>query len=251
MTPSTNLGRQLFYGSVPDHVSNFDPRLGPIGSGRPIGKASNDPHLSGLKDAYAKLIKPKVSKFAKLFPSSKPIVVDELIQQIIGIINLTDTAILEQHRPQRDAVQAKHPKPCPRGDMSNLRPNDRGMDTTTCIKFYQVSTVSDDEMPLVGTESNNSVAPVKKVTFDLGAQLATQSTEEQKANCRARGRELVNSEAVAARRIHGQVTRMLREDDDEISRHTTCVALTSLLNCDWEIVEQSTITAESEVEQKG
>ena len=84
--------------------------------------------------------------------------------------------------------------------MSNLRPDDRGMDAATCEKFYRMSTAPEDRISLTSTESDDSDASAStRVSFDLGAKYATRSNTEQKAKCRADARAMVEREAATTK----------------------------------------------------
>ena len=118
------------------------------------------------------------------------------------------------------------------GDMSNLGPDDRGMDAATCPKFHRMSTASGEQEPPINTaagSSSSDASTKKKVTFDLGAQLATPSTEEEKAKVRARGRELDRNEALPAQAIRKLLSEELGEDD-EITRRTRECTLANTLD---------------------
>ena len=118
------------------------------------------------------------------------------------------------------------------GDMSNLRPDDRGMDAATCLEFYRMSTASGEQEPPINTaagSSSSDASTKKKVTFDLGAQLATPSTEEEKAKVRTRGRELDRNEALAAMAMRDLGSEELGEDD-EITRRTRECTLANTLD---------------------
>ena len=174
-TPSTtDIRSALLHGSTPIQ-GDFDPKLDPIGSGRP--KSS----IAG-KDS--------------------------------------------RKRARRHEVS-----PC--GDMSDLRPDDRGMDTATCLEFYRMSTASgDQEPPITATAADSSdsdASTKKKVTFDLGALLATPSTDEEKAAVRARARELDKNEALPARTMRRRVSAEL-QGDGEVTRRTNECTLVNIVD---------------------
>ena len=164
----------LLHGSTPIH-SGFDPKLGPIGAGRP--KSS----IAG-KDSRKR---------------------------------------------------ARRHKVCPCGDMSDLRPDDRGMDTATCLKFHRMSTASGEQEPPITTitadSSGSDASTTKKVTFDLGALLATPSTDEEKAEVRTRARELDKNEALPAMAMRQRVSEELR-GDGEVTRRTNKCTLVNILD---------------------
>ena len=243
MNPLGAIFRQaLFDGSTPDSQSSFDPRLGPIGSGRP---QSNTPQVSNLLDGstpgFESNLNPSLAPIGSGHPRS--IVISnannklsspqpcELVRPVLP--SATQRAMPAVTRVKRD----KAPKLYPHGDMSNLRPDDRGMDEATCIRFYHISTASNGEMPPIeATDSSDSnPSPSKKVTFDLGARFAVRSTEEQKAKCRIQSREKTDSEFILAKAMHERVIRELEEeddddDDDEITRFTCTCTLNNMTN---------------------
>ena len=108
--------------------------------------------------------------------------------------------------------------------MSNLRPDDRGMDAVTCIKLYfthHVPTIDENQMPLIATDFNDVGAYISNEdTIDLGAVFAVRSTEEQKAECRARAHENV-TEASALSSDHLQTNSAQEVDNADIGVHSS------------------------------
>lgn len=237
----SNAGRGLLYRSTPDYSSDFNPKLGVIGAGRTstnpriFGKDFNSTDISDLHHTNDRLTRPKTSKFANLFPPSEP---------------------------QEEASTAKlaGPQSYTHGDMSNLRPDDRGMDAATCAEWYRMSTAPEGQMPVIASESDDRAASTsKRVTFDLGAQFATRSTDEQKANCRAKAREMVNEEAIAARDTGALTMNMLQEDDGTALLTSTITLrnviegmLTSdvIMHSNGAIADQSSTTDSSVVDEE-
>lgn len=217
----SNAGRGLLYGSTPDYSSNFNPKLGVIGSERTnpriFGKDFNSTYISDLDHTNDRLTRPKTSKFANLFTPSEPqeeASTAKLAGQDIRIMTAAADPIPDQYLPNHDIIRSTRPQSYTHGDMSNLRPDDRGMDAATCAEWYRMSTAPEGRMPVIASESDDSAASTSnRVTFDLGAQFATRSTDEQKANCRAKAREMVNEEAIAARDTRALTMSMLQEDD--------------------------------------
>ena len=167
------VARVLHWGSTPDfnftsftHPRQPKAKCSVIGSGRPkpesskpksLDEAFSDPEIASIKLANAKLIRPKESKFAKLFDLSK------------------------SHG-----------------------------ETATANSFSE-STPSADH-----SEASTS----RRVSFDLGALDAIQSTDEQKAKCTARSRELVNEEATALKDALISTMEALEVTDEETSTPT-------------------------------
>lgn len=187
------VARDLHYGSTPDVDIQFTDLKGPrrpktkcavIGSGRP---------------------KPESPAHSKSVPSSEPHEetatvnpVDESSHTVS--VSVTDTPSPNQNRSKRDVIRSRRPKLEHHGDMSNLRPDDRGMDAATCEKFYRMSTAPEDRISLTSTESDDSDASAStRVSFDLGAKYATRSNTEQKAKCRADARAMVEREAATTK----------------------------------------------------
>lgn len=129
--------------------------------------------------------------------------------------------------------RARRHKVYPCGDMSNLRPDDRGMGTATCLEFYRMSTASGEQEPLITTttadSSDSDASTTKKVTFDLGALLATPSTDEQKTKVRTRAHELDKHEALPAMTMRRRVAEELR-GDGEVTRRTNDCTLVNILD---------------------
>ena len=186
--------------------------------------------ITSIKLTSANLARPKVSKLAKWFKASEPhgeMATVNLADQINHAVTGTDTPSPNQTRYKRDFIR---PKVKSYGDMSNLRPDDRGMDAGTCVKFCHMSmndpdnslftATSDDsdastdledlKQSIIVIPDDSDVSTPKRVTFDLGAQFATRSSPEQKAEVRARSRKIVNEE--------GAAFRSKKEDEDRISK---------------------------------
>ena len=233
----SNAGRGLLYGSTPDYGNDFNPKLGIIGSGRTnpriFGKDFNCTYISDLYHTNDRVTRPKASMFAKLFPPSEPqeqASTGKLAGQDTHIMTTAADPIPDQSLPKHDIIRSTCPQSYPHGDMSNLRPDDRGMDAATCAKWYRMSTPPEAQTPVIASESDDSAASTSnRVTFDLGAQFATRSTDEQKANCRARAREMVNEEAIAARDTRALTMSMLQEDD-ETALLTSTITLRNVID---------------------
>ena len=264
----SNAGKGLYYGSTPDYSSDFNPRWGVIGSGRTnpkiFGKDFNSTLISDLYHTNDRLTRPKTSKFAKIFPPSEPqedACTGKLGGQDLLILTAAADPIPDQYLPKHDITQSTHPQSHAYGDMSNLRPDDRGMDAATCAEWYRLSTAPEDQVPVIATESDDSGASTsQRVTFDLGAQYATRSTDEQKANCRARAREMAIEEAIAARDTRALTMSILQEGDDETALLTSMATLINTVDgmrisdaivySTGAIADQSTTANDSEVEEE-
>lgn len=94
--------------------------------------------------------------------------------------------------------------------MSNLRPDDRGMDHDMSVRFFRMSTAPDGAMPVFVVTSNHSVAGTRvKVTLDLEALFATHSHKS------------ANDKAIVGKVIGWQIDMLLQEVDDDISGRTS------------------------------
>ena len=168
---------------------------------------------TSINSGRATLATRKVSKFAKWFEPSEPHgETPNVITLHESNHTVTDTTSPNETRSERGFI---HPKIEHHGDMSNLRPDDQGMDAATCVKYHRQCTIERHRLVIAANPNDNEAfaalqklekltaidsddkdaSTSKKVTFDLGAQFATRSTPEQQADTRARGRELANQEA--------------------------------------------------------
>ena len=161
---TTNIRSALLEGSTPETVdqSHFDPKLGPIGSGRPRPRSASEEALV---------------------------------------------------RATRDQMYSQ-------GDMSNLRPDDPGMDIPTCLKLYGKSIESGEQEPPVTTAADPSerdASTTKKVHWDLEALLIAPS--ERQAETRTAARKESRGEAAHAIEMRDERSRGLR-NDSEVARRT-------------------------------
>lgn len=179
----------------------------------------------------ARLATRKVSKFAKLFGLSEPHGETSNVNPVhesnhIVTTMVTDTTSTNKIRSERGFT-------CPKmehyGDMSNLRPDDQGMDTATCVEFYRQSMIEHHKLVIAANPINREAfaalqeleqltaidsddkgaSTSKKVTFNLGAQFATPSSPENRADTRARSRELANQEAATLKKSKQRDERAL------------------------------------------
>ena len=205
------VARDLHYGSTPDVDIQFTDLKGPrrpktkcavIGSGRP--KPESPAHSRSVPSSEPHEETATVNP-VKSVPSSEPHEetatvnpVDESSHTVS--VSVTDTPSPNQNRSKRDVIRSRRPKLEHHGDMSNLRPDDRGMDAATCEKFYRMSTAPEDRISLTSTDSDDSDDSAStRVSFDLGAKYATRSNTEQKAKCRADARAMVEREAATTK----------------------------------------------------
>ena len=118
-------------------------------------------------------------------------------------------------------------------------------------KFAKLFDPSEPHGP---STDHSEASTARRVSFDLGALDAIQSTDEQKAKCTARSRELVNEEAAALKDALILTMEALEVTDEETSTptrmHRVVEHIDRTINIAERIMEVDEVEAEEE-EQRG
>lgn len=200
-------------------IANAELTRPPVSKPKIFGK--DFPSTETLKLTSARLTRPKVSKFAKLFPSNEPhgeATTGNLGDERMHTINVSGTLSSNQVRRKRDITRSRYPKLEHRGDMSNLRPDDGGVDRATLSRLYGILTPEDHIPPITLDSEDSDASTSSEVTFALGVQDAPRFTAEQRAEFRVRAREHMNEEAATFRQAASSIIMTtLEEADEELS----------------------------------